>query len=444
VCNRSTFFFSVRTAVVDAHIAESTPATEVKSPSTLLRGRAVLATLFLSGFMLFGGGLYYFVLLVPVLTDTFHWSRAATGGLVSSFWLAAPIALLGGALLHSFGPRTMLAAGVIIEATCLLAFSGTSSLSVMYALRALMGLGKVLYAVTIPILVARWFRHRFALGCAVAWSGWHVGGLVLSWLGGVLLEHYSWRTTSVAVAAGMFVVGLVPALLIIPRDRKVVLQGSRGKGTPEAANSNFGIYRQLFTSAFFWVIAGGTVCCWFVYSGTLAHQAALVEEGGVTARSASWALGSTAAFAALGTLGLGWLAERWSLAAVGILEHALLATGVVGLLVFAHSGSSAALVLHVVCFGAAIGGCDIFWTTLLKHRVGETAFSYGYGVWYFFVVITLLIAPIVSGHLYDLTGSYTTAVLVLLAAAVAAGVIGLAACRGLASAEFKHGFSHGR
>src|SRR5262249_44190283 len=271
-------------------------------------------------------------------------------------WLAAPIALLGGVLLRRFGPRTVLATGVIIEASCLLAFSASSSLSLMYLLRALMGLGKVLYAVTIPILVAKWFRHRFALGCAVAWSGWHVGGLVLSWLGGVLLENFSWRVTSVLVAGGMILIGLIPALLAIPKDR--------GAGAPhtddveahsEAPASDLDIYRRLFTSAFFWVIAAGTVCCWFVYSGTLAHQAALVEEAGVTARWASWALGSTAAFAAIGTLSLGWLADRWSLTAIGLLEHSLLSAGIVGLLWFAHSGSSAALILHVTCFGAAIG-----------------------------------------------------------------------------------------
>jgi MFS family permease len=330
----------------------------------------------------------------------------------------------------------MLATGVIVEATCLLAFSTTSSLPVMYLLRALMGFGKVLYAVTIPILVARWFRHRFAFGCAVAWSGWHVGGLVLSWLGGVLLEHYSWRATCVVVALGMFVVGLVPALLALPRDVPEREQASSdAAGARGAGPGDLSIYRQLFSAPFFWVIAAGTVCCWFVYSGTLAHQAALIEESGVTARWASWALGSTAAFAAAGTLGLGWLADRWSLAAVGILEHALLATGIAGLLVFAHTGSGAALMLHVVCFGAAIGGCDIFWTTLLKYRVGEQTFSYGYGVWYFFVVITLLIAPVVAGHLYDLSGSYTTAVLVLLAAALAAGVIGFVAAPRRVGAE---------
>jgi MFS family permease len=408
--------------------AESALSTDIPTPASLSRGRAVLAALFLSGFMLFGGGLYYFVLLLPVLTEQFHWSRAATGGLVSTFWLAAPIALLGGVLLRRFGPRTMLATGVIIEASCLLAFSATSSLPLMYFLRALMGLGKVLYAVTIPILVSRWFRHRFALGCAVAWSGWHVGGLVLSWLGGMLLERFSWRITSMVVAVGMIVIGLLPALLAIPKERKDLAAAPRASRADfRPSGGDLGIYRQLFTSTFFWVIAAGTICCWFVYSGTLAHQAALIEEAGVTARWASWALGSTAAFAALGTLGLGWLAERWSLAALGMLEHTLLCTGIVGLLLFAHTGSGAALVLHVVCFGAAIGGCDIFWTTLLRQRVGETTFSYGYGVWYFFVVITLLIAPVVSGYLYDLSGSYTTAVLVLLGAAGAAATIGFVA-----------------
>jgi OFA family oxalate/formate antiporter-like MFS transporter len=401
------------------------PVVEPMTAAMLARGRGVLAALFLSGFMLFGGGLYYFVLLVPVLTDAFHWSRAATGGLVSTFWLAAPVALLGGVLLRRFGPRTMLATGVVIEATCLLIFATTSSLPVMYLLRALMGLGKVLYAVTIPVLVARWFRHRFALGCAVAWSGWHVGGLVLSWLGGVLLEHYSWRATCVVVALGMFVVGLVPALLAIPRE-SVRTAEAPDAGAAHSAG-DMGIYRQLLTSRFFWIIAAGTVCCWFVYSGTLAHQAALIEESGVTAHWASLALSSTAAFAALGTLGLGWLADRWSLTWVGILEHGLLATWIAGLLLFAHTGSPLALFIHVACFGAAIGGCDIFWTTLLKYRVGERTLAYGYGVWYFFVVITLLIAPVVAGHLYDLSGSYTTAVLVLLGAAVAAGVIGFSA-----------------
>jgi OFA family oxalate/formate antiporter-like MFS transporter len=100
------------------------------------------------------------------------------------------------------------------------------------------------------------------------------------------------------------------------------------------------------------------------------------------------------------------------------------ALGVAGLLVFAKTHHPAALVVQVVCFGMAIGGCDVFWTTLLKERIGEAAFAYGYGVWYSFVVATLLLGPIVAGLLYDASGSYTVALLVLAAAAIAAGFIG--------------------
>jgi hypothetical protein len=58
-------------------------------------------------------------------------------------------------------------------------------------------------------------------------------------------------------------------------------------------------------------------------------------------------------------------------------------------------------------------------------RLGEASLAYGYGVWYFFIVVMLLIGPIVAGYLYDATGSYTMALVVLATSATAAGLIGL-------------------
>jgi MFS family permease len=396
-------------------------------------GRWILAALFLSGFMLFGGGLYAFVLMVPVLTDEFHWSHAASGGLVSTFWLAAPVALFGGVALQRYGPKRLLAAGVTIEAACLLAFGAASTLPTMYLLRALMGLGKVLFAVTVPVVVARYFARHFALSCAVAWAGWHAGGLVLAPLAGQLMRAHGWRTTCVVIAIGMLIIGLLPSLWALPPDSSARLGRRGGPAGKEVvadraqqAPAHRG-YRAVFGAPGFWCVAGGSICCWFVYAGALAHQSALVEESGVSGRWAAIALGSTAAFAALGTLLIGVLAERWRIARVGLVEHAFLTLGVGGLLVFAETHHPAALLVHVVFFGMAIGGCDVFWTTLLKERIGEAAFAYGYGVWYFFVVTTLLLAPIVAGSLYDASGSYTVALLVLAAAAIATGFIGLVA-----------------
>src|SRR5450755_1210136 len=109
----------------------------------LYYGWRVLIALFLAGFMVYGGGLYSFVLFVVPLTQEFHWNRAATGGLVTAFWLSAPLILLGGFGIKRFGATRMLIAGILIEAACVALLSTVSTFGEMYLLRAAMGLGKV-------------------------------------------------------------------------------------------------------------------------------------------------------------------------------------------------------------------------------------------------------------------------------------------------------------
>jgi len=175
-------------------------------------GRKVLAALFMAGFMVYGGGLYCFVLLVPPLIDEFHWSHAATGGLVTAFWLSAPLILLGGAAIKRFGATRLLIAGVLIEAACVALLSTVSTFGEMYFLRAAMGVGKVMFAVTLPYTVSRWFSRHYSLGLGIVWAGWHVGGMILVPITGVIIAHHGWRTACLATAVGLVTLGLVPVL----------------------------------------------------------------------------------------------------------------------------------------------------------------------------------------------------------------------------------------
>jgi predicted MFS family arabinose efflux permease len=198
-------------------------------PMAIYHGRKVLAALFMAGFMVYGGGLYCFVLLVPPLTEEFHWSRAATGGLVTAFWLSAPLILLGGAAIKRFGATRLLIAGVLIEASCLAMLSTVSSFGEMYALRVAMGVGKVMFAVTLPYTVSRWFSRHYSLGLGVVWAGWHVGGMVLVPLAALIIAHYGWRPACLAIVVGLVTIGLAPVLATkaprSPRDVGLGLDG---------------------------------------------------------------------------------------------------------------------------------------------------------------------------------------------------------------------------
>src|ERR1700720_1809406 len=175
-------------------------------------GSKVLAALFLAGFMVYGGGLYCFVLFVPPLTAEFHWSRAATSGLVTAFWLSAPLILLGGYGIKRFGAMRLLIAGIVVEAVCVALLSTVSTFGEMYLLRAAMGVGKVMFAVTLPYAVSRWFSRHYSLGLGIVWAGWHVGGMVLAPLAALIIHHYGWRAACIAIAAGLLTIGLGPIL----------------------------------------------------------------------------------------------------------------------------------------------------------------------------------------------------------------------------------------
>ncbi|MGA8705612.1 MAG: MFS transporter [Steroidobacteraceae bacterium] len=401
-------------------------------------GWKVLGALFMAGFMVYGGGLWSFVLFVVPLTEEFHWSRAATGGLVTAFWLSAPLILLGGYGIRRLGAVRMFIAGILLEAVCLAALATVSSFWQMYALRAVMGLGKVVFAVTLPYLVSRWFFRHYSFGLGITWAGWHFGGLVLAPITGAVIAAFGWRAACLTIAAGLVTVGLLPALRILrvrsPAELGMNLDGdafdaaatlpagsAAAVSTESAARSRGddapGSLSDLLGAGTFWFIALLTLVFYTTYSGLLTHQGAIVEGAGFSARLSSLVLGSTAGFAGCGSLITGWLLDRYSVRKVGIGMCALLLIGALSLLLVDRAHSGAGLVSYAACFGFTVGGGDLYFVALLRRQFPHVSVAFSYSAWYFCEILTLLVAGPVAGRIYDLTGNYAATLGILVCTA---------------------------
>lgn len=408
-------------------------------------GWKVLAALFLAGFFVYGGGLYCFVLFVTPLTQEFGWSRAATGGIVSAFWLSAPLLIVGGVAMRRFGVTRLLVIGIIVEALCVLMLASVSTLPQMYLLRAAMGFGKIMFAVTIPVTIARWFSRRFGLALGIAWAGWHVGGMALTPVTEKIIERFGWRGACVALGVGLLAFALLPILWVqrigSPAELGLGLDGDRLKGVAATAARGepapamrpaaepAGTLGDLLRSPLFWLIAAATLFFYLTYGGMLAHQAAIVEGAGYTPRLAAYVLGSTAGFAALGGLGTGWMVDRLPLPRVGVLMHGLLLAGAVALVSVNATPSIAMLVAYAACFGVTIGGSDIFFVKLMRERFPHVNVDHAYSVWYCIELGTLWLSGIFAGWVFDLTGNYTRTLALLAASAVVAAILSTLAVR---------------
>ena len=265
-----------------------------------------------------------------------------------------------------------------------------------------MGLGKVMFAVTLPCAVSQWFSRGHSFGLGLVWAGWHVGGLVLAPLTGLIIASYGWRMACLAIAAGLVTVGLLPVLMTLkirsPRQLGLGLDGDPLDSTPALALATFFFYAT--------------------YGGLLTHEASVVEGAGFTPRLSSFVLGSTAGFAAIGGLTTGWILDRHSVRAVGLAMHALILIGAVSLLLVSRSHSVVALVSYAVCFGVTIGGSDLFFVALLRRRFPKVSVAYSYSAWYFFEIFTLLVAGPAAGRVFDLTGNYDMTLALLAGSAV--------------------------
>jgi MFS family permease len=380
---------------------------------------------------------------------------------VTAFWLSAPLILFGGAAIKRFGAMRLLIAGIIIEAACVALLSTVSAFGEMYALRAAMGVGKVMFAVTLPYTVSRWFSRHYSLALGTVWAGWHVGGMVLAPITGVIIVRYGWRSACLAIAVGLVTVGLGPVLATkgprSPREFGLGLDGeplqsADAAGTASTAataastaaartatatpTSDFavsgipaGSLKDLLGSATFWMIALTTLFFYAAYGGLLTHQPSVVEGAGFSPRLSSIVLGSTAGFAAVGGMAGGWLLDRFSVRAVGIAMHVLLLAGALSLLWVARDHSAAALVSYALCFGITIGGSDVYFVALLRRRFPAVSLAYSYSAWYFCEILTLLLAGPAAGRIFDLTGNYDRTLALLAGSALLALILSLVILR---------------
>jgi sugar phosphate permease len=404
-------------------------------------GWRVVAALFVVGMMVYGGGLYAFTLFIPPLTTEFGWSRAATGGLVSIFWLAAPLTLAGSYFNQRFGAFRLVSAGVILEGLCMVGVGLTHSLTAMFVIRALMGLGKIMMAAGVNLQASVWFRRRFGMAIAVCYAGWHFGGLVLAPVSQFCIDRFGWRTTSFLLGALIMIVSL-PLLIVwgrvrAPADLGLEVDGGASAGSTAAAQTHESagsheagqthegsvlVGPSLLRTRVFWSAVAVTVLGGVAYGGLLTHEVALINEQHVAHSVAALALSLTAGAALIGALLFGYLSDRLPFRLTMSCELGLMVASVLGFLMFDETPGTALLLMSATAFGVSVGGFDACIVAHIRKQGTAKSFADAFGVWYFTFLATLFIAPIAIGGLFDRFGNYRTSLQVM-AACVAASLL---------------------
>lgn len=358
-----------------------------------------------------------------LLRQDYGWSKTmlssafslgqAEGGLIGPFQ---------GMLVARWGPAAMSRVGAVLFGIGLMMFSAVNS-PAMYFLAVFVTFTGVNFFGWFPVTVAivNWFERKRARALAIYALGVSVGGLFVP-LTIFSLENVGWRETAFATGVLAIALGYPLAGLLMRRaedygyevdglQKTPALEAADVMSQPTVTTTRDFTTREAMRTPQFWFIALGHSTALLMVSAVMVHLVPLINESkGYTLAQASLAVAVLTFAQAGGNLLGGVIGDRYSkraIAAVCMFLHS------VGLLMLAFGAGLPILLLAVVIHGIAWGTRGPLMMAIRADYFGRTHFSAIAGASQPIVMAGMTGGPLVAGFLYDRTGDYEAALIVL-------------------------------
>ena len=347
------------------------------------------------------------VLILPMAKEL-GWSigelSAPQGLRVALFGLCAPLA---GGLMLRYGPRRMVAlSGAVLMVGLLISITMTQKWQLWLGMGVLLGVAPGMTAMQLTAVIpSRWFVSHRGLVVGVLGASVATGTLIFMPLAAWVSEVWGWRAALLIPAVGAGVSWLLFLVLARDRPQEIGLQpvGALSPvAVPPVPTSNF---VQLSVQALaagsrksvFWTLAFTFAICGVSSFGlTQAHLVPFCADLGIPLGVSASLLAVIGVFDMVGTIGSGWLCDRydnrWLLAMYYGLRGVALVwlvwanVSTTGLLIFAviYGLDFIATVpptvrLTVQTFGPEIGPAVFAWI-FAAHHISAGVMLFGAGV----------------------------------------------------------------
>ncbi|MFC2066561.1 MFS transporter [Chloroflexota bacterium] len=381
-----------------------------------------LATMLSATFSYYGFSAFF-----PAIVNEFGWSRTAISGAFSLSRIES--GLLGpieGYLIQRLGVRRMMIAGVAILSLGYILFSQVKSLPTFY-LVIIFGIvlgGSLGFHMPISFAIANWFRRKRGKAFGIFKTGPGLSGLLVPLLG-LLIVTLGWRDTAVVAGLSMLVLGF--PLVFVMRDRPQdhglfpdgdpIRDATSSIETPQRKISRTVLARQddgfttsqaLRTPAF-WFLSVAMMVTVIATSGVLIHFVVMLQDRGINVAIGSTLLGAVALMSIPGRLGFSWLSDYLN-------KHSLLASlmAVLGVAIFfmSQAENMALFSVFTAVFAITYGGAVTVIDPLRADYFGMRNFATIMGCMRLIQAIGNVVGPLLAGVIYDLTNSYTIALII--------------------------------
>jgi MFS family permease len=380
-------------------------------------GWIIVGAIFVTMFFIWGGINSGAVFFVPVV-KYFGWSRAKLSVALSIGWVTGGVAgPLIGWIADRIDPKKMMVAGATITGLLWFALSRATTFGEFMLINGLFGIC-VGAATTIPcsLIIAGWFQRRRGLAMGIAFSGMWLGGAAMTLVANFAVAAGGWRTGYVTLAAPVVFL-VAPAIVIFVRARNASApenaDAAAGAATAQAAAAQPhsvvelpGLeVAQAMRTRSMWLICAAQLLAG-LSTGIAPQYIAYLTGLGYSATAAASVTSVFLIVTTAGTLMGGPLADRFTARGAMVTTFVLNALGMFCLLEALHP---VALAFNVIAGGFSAGALAVQMPLVLIESLGLKRLGSVMGLTGVFYTAGAAVSPIITGRIFDVTGSYAIA-----------------------------------
>jgi MFS family permease len=378
----------------------------VSNQRQAVAGWQVLAASFTILMVAFSFALFSLPIFYPFLRKTYHWNaaQASSGGSI----VLLLIGVLGpfiGKLTDRFTPKKVLLSGMCISAVSLALLSTIAGLAQYYAFCVLLGIGTAAVSlVPTSMLIAPWFATKRGLAVGVINAGVGVAGFIAPNLTRKLIETFSMSDAFVALAVLMAIPFLVTRALV-RGDHSSISRAPAGASRHSLAKAG-----DVIKTPMFWMFGLGLFFAAHTLTGIQQHLALYMTGHGVTPTNAAFALSMLLGASAVGKIGGGAIADKYSSRVSLLWSIVCLAAGIGGLLAVAPG--SPLVYWSAAMFGLGYGGVFNAPPLIAFEHFGTERVGTILGLFMMFFGVGTSSGGLVAGMIFDRTHNYANSFIV--------------------------------
>lgn len=369
------------------------------------------------------GAMFTYGLFFKEFQDEFGWSRALVSGASSlAFLMMGAFAMVAGAFNDRIGPRKILTVSGISLGVGYLLLSGLDRPWQLYLFYGgLVGIGFSTHDVITLSTVARWFTRRRGMMSGLVKVGTGAGQFAVPLLAAVLISSFGWRT-SYLILGGFSLIGLVGVAQWMKRDPRGagLHPGGPAAPGPERLVPGAGGPRDLSLREAaclpqFWILCLAEFAIFFCLLTTIVHIVPHGSDQGLTPAAAAAVLAAIGGVSMLGRFVMGVVSDRIAGRRSLMIAMVILIASFVWLQVGAHPWM---LFSFAVMYGFAHGALLTVMSPMVAELFGTASHGLLFGMVLFSGTLGGSLGPWLTGYLFDVTGSYRIAFVLLLGLAV--------------------------